>query len=120
MARFAFEMGVSSVYYESLGDHPRKHGELMGLFDKWGTPKLSYSYVRLVKSVIQPDGFCTVVNTSQVLSIVGRDSNRTLMLAHSDAKLVLSGTDQSVVAGSGDYDGQVLRRGEWMITCSTP
>lgn len=48
---FCWETGVASVYYESLGDHPSKHGEYMGLFDKWGVPKLSYSYLRLVQSV---------------------------------------------------------------------
>ena len=49
---FCYETGVASVYYESLMDHPTKRGEYMGLFDRWGVPKLSYSYLRLIKTVI--------------------------------------------------------------------
>ena len=76
---FAFETTVAEVYYESMADHPRK-AELMGLFDKWGQPKLSYGYLCEVKLVI--DGGYTVVNTSGLLQIVGRTNSRTLSLAH--------------------------------------
>jgi hypothetical protein len=112
---FCWETGVASVFYESLGDHPHKHGEYMGLFDKWGVPKLSYSYLRLVQSVVAT-GY-TVLNSSEALRIIGR--NRTLVLAHVDSALVL-GPNSSVVGASAAYDGAVLPQGEWIITCETP
>lgn len=105
------------MYFESLGDHPSKHGEYMGLFDKWGVPKLSYSYLRLIKSVVST-GYI-VVNNSQSLRIEGRESNRTLVLAHLDTALVL-GSNSSVVAASVEYGGAVLLQGEWIVLCATP
>ena len=114
---FAFEFGVSEVYYESLADHPKKH-ELMGLFDKWGKPKLSYGYLREVILVIQ--GGYTVANSSELLQITGRSSNRTLYLAHDsgDAAMVLNQTREAVVATSArEYDGKRLLAGDWVVTC---
>eukprot|EP01048_Picozoa_sp_COSAG05_P028942 COSAG05_NODE_9251_length_636_cov_1.018622_1_plen_177_part_10 len=108
---FCWEAQVASVYYESLGDHPRKHGEYMGLFDKWGGAKRSYSYLRLVQTVIST-GY-SVQNSSQLLEIVGRQSNRSLLLAHVDIDMVL-GQNSTVVAASADFNGTMLRRGEWL------
>jgi hypothetical protein len=112
---FAFEFGVSEVYYETLADHPKKRG-LMGLFSKWGRPKLSYGYLREVVYVIQ-SGY-TVANSSELLQITGRSSNRTLYLAHTDTEMVLNQSSQAVVATSmRDYDGKQLPAGDWLITC---
>lgn len=82
---FAFEHGVSEVYYESLADHPNKHG-LMGLFDKWGAPKLSYGYLREVelppRCSLQLRDFCSseIIFDSRwrswVFSGQARDSGR--------------------------------------------
>ena len=113
---FAHETGVASIYYESLMDHPHKSGEYMGLFDRWGEPKLSYSYVRQIQRVI--DGGYRATNSTSLLTIVGRSSNRTLALAHADVPLPLD-RNTSVVAASGSavYDGVRLRAGGWVILC---
>ena len=112
---FAFEFGVAEVYYESLADHPKKH-TLMGLFDKWGRPKMSYSYMREITMLIQ--GGYTVANSSNLLQITGRSSNRTLYMAHNDASMALNQSSQAVVATSvGDYDGEHLPAGHWLIAC---
>jgi hypothetical protein len=115
---FCYATGVSSVYYESLMDHPRKHGEYMGLFDRWGQSKLSYSYLRLIKTVI--DGGYRTSNSSSLLEIIGRVSNRTLALAHAngDAALPLDGNTSVVAASSArGYDGIRLQAGEWVVVC---
>ena len=97
-------------------DHPRKHGEYMGLLDRWGEPKLSYAYVRQIKRVIA--GGYRATNGSELLTIAGRSSNRTLALAHADAPLPL-GANTSVVAlsAASSYDGATLRSGGWVILC---
>eukprot|EP01046_Picozoa_sp_COSAG06_P008919 COSAG06_NODE_456_length_15511_cov_7.299312_19_plen_61_part_00 len=60
-----------------------------------------------------------MVNGSQALRIEGRESNRTLVLAHVDTALVL-GSNSSVVAASAEYGGAVLLRGGWIVLCATP
>jgi hypothetical protein len=104
-----------SRYYESLADHPKKH-TLMGLFDTLGRPKLSYGYVREVTLLIQ--GGYTVINSTDLLQITGRSSNRTLYMAHADVPMALNESSQAVVATSvGDYDGEHLPAGHWLIAC---
>lgn len=113
---FAYETGVASIYYESLMDHPHKRGEYMGLLDRWEEPKLSYSYVRQIQRVI--GGGFRATNTTSLLSISGRSSNRTLALAHVDAPLPLDGNTSVVALSSGTvYDGATLRAGGWVILC---
>ena len=113
---FAYETGVASIYYESLMDHPRKRGEYMGLFDRWGEPKLSYSFVRQVQRVIA--GGYRATNSTELLTIIGQHSNRTLALAHNDAPLALD-RNTSVVAVSDAlaYNGSMLRANGWVILC---
>ena len=112
---FAYEFGVTEVYYESLADHPKKHS-LMGLFDKWGRPKLSYAYMREIVLLVQ--GGYTIANSSDLLQITGRTSNRTLYVAHTNARMVLNQSSQAVIATSvRDYDGHQLTAGDWLITC---
>lgn len=89
----------------------------MGLFDKWGRPKLSYAYLREVTLLIQ--GGYTVTNSSDLLWIAGRSSNRTLYMARVDAPMVLNQSTEAVVATSvDDYDGQHLPAGHWLISCN--
>jgi hypothetical protein len=76
------------------------------------------NYLREVILVIQ--GGYTVANSTELLQITGRSSNRTLYLAHDsgDAAMVLNQTREAVVATSArEYDGKRLLAGDWVVTC---
>ncbi len=103
--------GVEMLLIHKLMDFPRLDTYQLGLFDRNGWPKRAYTYVRLMREIVE--GGYTVIDANNAIIIRGDD----LLLAAADQPLSVDFSAYNIRSASQGVDPRrgSLPSGEWVF-----